>query len=148
MLSGLCVKHNGKSTPLDQSVTFASPDRSTLLLTPLDNTMIQKIQKVIKRAGLGVRLGNDGETIKLHASTLDKHQKRRSLKKVRSQIGFGQLQIRALKTDCDRTLMRLVEDGLSKEDGNFARRELQECADRHIAELDEILNQRRILMKE
>jgi ribosome recycling factor len=138
MLSGLSVEHAGKSTPLDQAATITIPDQHTLVLTPHDEATIPDIQKVIDNAKLAASLKIDGKTLRLSMSALNEEQKQESLKKAKSEIEIGKVGIRALRRDYNGTVSKLVADGLTEEEARDASRELQECADKQVAELDEI----------
>ena len=66
ILDGITVDYYGVMTPLNQVSNISTPDARTIAIQPWEKNMIDRIEKAILAANIGITPINNGEIIRLN----------------------------------------------------------------------------------
>ena len=70
ILNNVVVDYYGSATPVPQVASVTAPDAKTILIQPWEKSMIQKIEKAIMDANIGLTPQNNGEQIRCNIPPL------------------------------------------------------------------------------
>mgnify|MGYP006160510177 CR=1 FL=1 len=84
MLDNIMIEAYGSSTPISQLGNLSVTDASTLTIQVWDNSLVKKIENIIKESNLGINPQVDGTLIRLPVPKLSE-ERRQELSKIASQ---------------------------------------------------------------
>ena len=144
MLENIFIDAYGSKTPLNQVGNIASPDSSMLNIQVWDVNLIKNIENAILESNLGINPQVDGSLVRLPIPKLSE-ERRSELTKIASQYAENfKVSIRNIRRDfieikkSEKKDSQLSEDELKK----FLS-EAQKYTDKHIANIDKILEQKK-----
>ena len=139
MLEPVMVEAYGQMTPINQVGTVNVPEPRMVTVNVWDRSLVGKVEKAIRDSGLGINPQTNGPIIMLPIPELNE-ERRRELTKVASQYAEqARVAVRNVRRDGMDQIKRAKADGLSEDDQKFWEIEVQEMTDRHIAAIDEAL---------
>jgi ribosome recycling factor len=139
LLDGITVEYYNTETPLNQVASLTIPDPTLIVAQPWDVSLIPKIEKSIRAAGLGLNPANDGKVVRVPIPPLTEERRKQLAKKVHEIAEHGRTAIRLERRDANEGLKKLLKDRkISEDDEKRALEQVQKLTDQHIKTLDDL----------
>jgi ribosome recycling factor len=143
LLDHIQVDYYGTPTPLNQVAKVTLIDARNIGVTPFEKKMAQPIEKAIREAELGLNPASQGETIRVPMPALTEERRKELIKVVKHEAENARIAVRNLRRDAIQHLKEaLKKHEVSENDERRAQDEVQKMTDRHIAEIDKLLQQK------
>ena len=137
MLEPVMVDAYGSMTPINQVGTVNVPEPRMVTINVWDKGLVGKVEKAIRKSGLGINPQLNGTIIMLPIPELNE-ERRRELTKVAGNYGeSARVSIRNLRRDGMDQIKKAKADGLGEDDQKFWEAAVQEVTDAHIKLVDE-----------
>jgi ribosome recycling factor len=143
LLDHVTVDYYGTRTPINQVAKIILVDARTIGVTPFEKKLIPTIEKGIRESDLGLNPVTSGDTIRLPMPALTEERRKELVKVVKHEAENARVAVRNLRRDA----IAQVKDALKKHEvsENDERRavdERQKMTDRHIADIDKLLQEK------
>lgn len=143
ILDHVMIDYYGTPTPLNQVAKVTLLDGRTIGVTPFEKKMVQAMEKSIRESDLGLNPAAMGETIRIPMPALTEERRKELIKVVRHEAENARIAVRNLRRDANHTLKEaLKKKEVSENDERRAQDDVQKLTDRHIAEIDALLQQK------
>ena len=143
LLDHISVDYYGTQTPLAQVAKVTLLDARTIGVTPFEKKLTQTIEKAIRDSDLGLNPAASGETIRVPMPALTEERRKELIKVVRHEAENARVAVRNLRRDAIHHLKEgLKKKEVSENDERRAQDEVQKMTDRHIADIDKLLQQK------
>jgi ribosome recycling factor len=143
LLDHIQVDYYGTPTPLNQVAKVTLIDARTIGVTPFEKKMVQPVEKAIRDSDLGLNPASQGETIRVPMPALTEERRKELIKVVKHEAENARIAVRNLRRDAIHHLKEaLKKHEVSENDERRAQDEVQKMTDRHIAEIDKLLQQK------
>jgi ribosome recycling factor len=140
LLDHVMVDYYGAQTPLAQVAKVTLLDARTIGVTPFEKKMTQAVEKAIRDADLGLNPAAQGETVRVPMPALTEERRKELIKVVRHEAENARVAVRNLRRDAIHQLKdALKKHEVSENDERRAQDEVQKMTDRHIADIDKLL---------
>jgi ribosome recycling factor len=140
VLNRVTVDYYGTQTPMNQLASFSVPEPRTLVIQPFDKNAMAAMEKAIMQSELGLTPSNDGNVIRLSFPQLTEERRKDLIKVVHQRAEEGRVAVRNVRRHIKEELERLKKDGeISEDDLSRSEKELQKLTDKHVAEIDEMV---------
>ena len=140
LLDGIKVDYYGTMTPLKQVANVSTPDVHTISVQPWEKSMLQPIEKAILNANLGLNPTNDGTILRVPIPPLNEERRRELVKLVKRFGEEGKIAIRNVRRDAIEHLKKAEKDEhFSEDERKRAEQECQKLTDKHVGEVDTLL---------
>ena len=105
--------------------------------------MIQAVDKAIRESDLGLNPASQGDTVRVPMPLLTEERRKELIKVVKHEAENARVAVRNLRRDAIHHLKdALKKHEVSENDERRAQDEVQKMTDRHIAEIDKLLQQK------
>jgi ribosome recycling factor len=143
LLDHITVDYYGTQTPLAQVAKVTLIDARTIGVTPFEKKMTQPVEKAIRDSDLGLNPASTGETIRVPMPALTEERRKELIKVVKHEAENARVAVRNLRRDAIHQLKEaLKKKEVSENDERRAQDEVQKMTDRHIADIDRLLQQK------
>ena len=143
LLDHVSVDYYGTPTPLNQVAKVTLLDARTIGVTPFEKKMAQAVEKAIRDSDLGLNPAAMGETVRVPMPLLTEERRKELIKVVRHEAENARVAVRNLRRDAIHHLKEALKNKeLSENDERRAQDEVQKMTDRHIADIDKLLQQK------
>jgi len=143
LLDHISVDYYGTPTPLNQVAKVTLLDARTIGVTPFEKKLAQAIEKAIRDSDLGLNPAAAGETVRVPMPALTEERRKELIKVVRHEAENARVAVRNLRRDAIHHLKEaLRKKEVSENDERRAQDEVQKMTDRHIADIDKLLQQK------
>jgi ribosome recycling factor len=143
LLDHIHVDYYGTSTPLNQVAKVTLIDSRTIGVTPFEKKMVQAVDKAIRESDLGLNPATQGDTVRVPMPPLTEERRKELTKVVRHEAENARVAVRNLRRDAIHHLKdALKKHEVSENDERRAQDEVQKMTDRHIAEIDRLLQEK------
>jgi len=143
LLDHVSVDYYGTPTPLNQVAKVTLLDARTIGVTPFEKKLAQAIDKAIRDSDLGLNPAAAGETVRVPMPVLTEERRKELIKVVRHEAENARVAVRNLRRDAIHHLKEaLKKKEVSENDERRAQDEVQKMTDRHIADIDKLLQQK------
>jgi ribosome recycling factor len=143
LLDHIHVDYYGTPTPLNQVAKVVLLDARTIGVTPFEKKMIQAVEKAIRESDLGLNPATSGDTVRVPMPPLTEERRKELIKVVKHEAENARVAIRNLRRDANQALKEaLKKKDVSENDERRAQDDIQKLTDRHIAEIDKLLQQK------
>ncbi|MFN2644841.1 MAG: ribosome recycling factor [Burkholderiales bacterium] len=143
LLDHVHVDYYGTPTPLNQVAKVTLLDARTITVQPFEKKMVQPIEKAIRESDLGLNPASQGDTIRVPMPALTEERRKELIKVVKHEAENARVAVRNLRRDAIQHLKEaLKKHEVSENDERRAQDEVQKMTDRHIAEIDKLLQQK------
>jgi ribosome recycling factor len=140
LLDHIAVDYYGTPTPLNQVAKVVLIDARTIGVTPFEKKMAQAIEKAIRDSDLGLNPAASGETVRVPMPALTEERRKELIKVVKHEAENARVAVRNLRRDAISQLKdALKKHAVSENDERRALDEMQKMTDRHIADIDRLL---------
>jgi ribosome recycling factor len=143
LLDHVTVDYYGTPTPINQVAKIILLDARTIGVTPFEKKLIPTVEKGIRESDLGLNPVTSGDTIRLPMPALTEERRKELVKVVRHEAENARIAVRNLRRDAIHQLKdALKKHEVSENDERRALDEMQKTTDRHIADIDKLLQQK------
>ncbi len=140
MVDHVKVEYYGSHQPLKTLANISAPEPRLLVVEPYDKTQVDNIMKAIQLADLGLNPATDGTLIRLPIPELTEERRRELVKVAHQVVEEGKVAIRNVRRDANHELKELQKShDISEDNLHRAMNNFQELTDKHIKQLDELL---------
>jgi ribosome recycling factor len=143
LLDHIHVDYYGNPTPLNQVAKVTLLDARTIGVAPCEKKMIQPVEKAIRESDLGLNPAAQGDTIRVPMPALTEERRKELIKVVRHEAENARVAVRNLRRDAIQHLKEaLKKKEVSENDERRAQDDVQKITDRHIADIDRLLQEK------
>jgi ribosome recycling factor len=143
ILDHIKVDYYGNETPLSQVANVTLVDSRTIGVQPWEKKMAPAIEKAIRDSDLGLNPATQGDVVRVPMPALTEERRRELIKVVKHEGENAKVAIRNLRRDAIHHLKELLKNKAIPEDQERrAQDEVQKLTDRHVAEVDKLLQQK------
>lgn len=143
LLDHVSVDYYGVQTPLSGVANVSLIDARTIGITPWEKKMVGAIEKAIRESDLGLNPATMGDVIRVPMPALTEERRKELIKVVRGEAENARIAIRNLRRDANHGLKEtLKKKEISEDDERRAQDDVQKLTDRHVAEIDRMLQQK------
>ena len=143
LLDHVMVDYYGTPTPIPQVANVNLVDARTLGVSPWAKKMASAIEKAIRDSDLGLNPATQGEIVRVPMPALTEERRKELIKVVRHEGENARIAIRNVRRDANNHLKDLLKQKKAAEDEERrAQDEVQKLTDRHISEIDKLLQQK------
>lgn len=140
ILDAVMVEYYGSQMPINQVANIIIEDARTLAVTPWERTMVQKVEKAIMTADLGLNPATAGTVIRVPMPPLTEETRRHYIKQARAEAENARVAIRNVRRDANGDLKTLLKDKeITEDDQRHGEEEIQKLTDKHVSEIDRLL---------
>src|SRR2546421_8244242 len=143
LLDHIQVDYYGTPTPLNQVARVTLLDARTIGVAPFEKKMIQAVDKAIRESDLGLNPASQGDTVRVPMPLLTEERRKELTKVVKHEAENARVAVRNLRRDAIHHLKdALKKHEVSENDERRAQDEVQKMTDRHIADIDRMLQEK------
>jgi len=143
LLDHVMVDYYGTPTPVPQVANVTLLDARTIGVTPWEKKMAGVIEKAIRDSDLGLNPATVGETVRVPMPALTEERRRELIRVVRHEGENARVAVRNVRRDAIHHLKELLKQKkVAEDEERRAQDEVQKLTDRHIAEIDKLLQQK------
>jgi ribosome recycling factor len=143
LLDHIVVDYYGTPTPLSQVSNVTLVDARTIGVTPWEKKMAGAIEKAIRDSDLGLNPATSGETVRVPMPALTEERRKDLTKVVRNEGETARVAVRNVRRDAIHNLKELLKQKkVSEDEERRAQDDVQKLTDRHIADIDKLLQQK------
>lgn len=140
ILEKLSVDYYGAKTPIKQMASISVPEPQLVVVQPWDKTALNAVEKAIMQADLGLMPSNDGNVIRVPFPPLNEERRKDLVRHVKKLAEEGRVAVRNIRRDANEKIKQLERDHeIPEDDGKQAHEKCQKMTDRHIDEIDTLL---------
>lgn len=140
LLDHISVDYYGTPTLLSQVAAVKLLDARTIGVTPWEKSMLGAVEKAIRDADLGLNPASMGDTVRVPMPALTEERRKDLIKVVRGEAENARVAVRNIRRDANNHLKDLLKKKeLAEDEERRAQDEIQKLTDRHIAEIDKLL---------
>jgi ribosome recycling factor len=140
LLDHITVDYFGTATPIPQVGNVTLLDARTIGVTPWDKKMTAAVEKAIRDSGLGLNPATQGEIVRVPMPALTEERRKELIKVVRHEGENARVAVRNVRRDAISHLKELLKQKkVAEDEERRAQDEIQKLTDRHVAEVDKIL---------
>jgi ribosome recycling factor len=145
ILDHVMVDYYGNPTPIPQIGSVSLLDARTLAVTPWEKKLLPTVEKAIRDSDLGLNPASDGERVRVPMPPLTEERRRDLIKVVRHEAENARVAVRNIRRDANNHLKDMLKKKEVPEDQERKGQEdVQKLTDRHIAEIEKILQQKEV----
>ena len=135
----LKVEYYGSLTPINQMATLAVPDPTLISIQPWDTSLLEKIDRAIRAADLGLNPINDGKILKVPIPPLDEERRQEIAKHIRKMMEDEKTALRIMRRETKEMIELLEKEKEITEDDKFwGYDKLQEITGQNIKRVEEL----------
>jgi ribosome recycling factor len=143
LLDHIMVDYYGTPTPINQVARVTLMDARTIGVTPFEKKMMQALEKAIRDSDLGLNPATSGETVRVPMPALTEERRKELIKVVKHEAENARVAVRNLRRDAIHSLKEaLKKKEVSENEERRAQDDIQKLTDRHIAEIEKLLQQK------
>jgi ribosome recycling factor len=140
LLDGIKIDYYGNMTPLNQLGTLSTPDIHTITVQVWDKSAVQLVEKAILNSNLGLNPMSDGQLVRVPIPPLNEERRKELVKLVKKHAEEGKVAVRNVRRDAIEHLKKAEkEEHVSEDERKLAETEVQKYTDKHIKDIDSIL---------
>ena len=139
LVSDIVVNYYGTNTPLNQMSNVSTPDPTTIVIQPWDETLLVEVEKAIVKSDLGITPANDGKIIRLIIPPLNEERRKELVKYVSKISEDHKVAIRQIRKDTNNHIKGLEKSEHVPEDiVKKTLNSIQVLTDKMIEEINKI----------
>ena len=143
LLDHIVVDYYGTPTPIPQVANVTLLDARTIGVSPWDKKMAGTIEKAIRDSDLGLNPASMGEMVRVPMPALTEERRKELIKVVRHEGENTRVAVRNVRRDAIHHLKELLKQKkVAEDEERRAQDDVQKLTDRHIAEIDKLLQQK------
>lgn len=140
LMDHITVEYYGSEVPLNQVANVGVEDARTLTVQPWERAMVPVIEKAIMTSDLGLNPATAGQVIRVPMPALTEERRRDLVRVVRQEAENARVAVRNIRRDANNDFKELLkEKDISEDEEHRAQDDIQKLTDKHIAEIDKLL---------
>jgi ribosome recycling factor len=137
MFAKLHADYYGTPTPIQQLVSFNSPEARTMLITPYDMSALPAIERAIRDSDLGVAPSNDGHSIRVVLPELTEQRRKEFSKLAKAKAEEGKVAVRNIRRHANEAIKKLEKDKeISEDDAKRGEKQLDDLTKKYSDQVD------------
>jgi len=116
LVADIVVDYYGTPTPLNQMSNVSTPDPTTIIIQPWDETLLGEVEKALVKSDLGITPANDGKIIRLNIPPLNEERRIELVKYVSKISEDHKISIRQIRKDTNNHIKDLEKSEHVPED--------------------------------
>ncbi|MGH7481486.1 MAG: ribosome recycling factor [Longimicrobiales bacterium] len=143
LLDTVRVEAYGSRLPINQVATISAPEPRMVLVQPWDKSLMNEIEKAILASDLGLNPANDGSIIRVPIPPMTEERRKDMVRLLHKLAEEGRIGVRHARQEANKEIKRRQQDGdVSEDDGHREVEQVQKLTDDHIAQIDQMLQQK------
>ena len=143
LMDHITVGYYGSDVPLNQVASITVSDPRTLAVSPWEKKIIPDVEKAIMRSNLGLNPVTSSDVIRVPLPPLTEERRKEMTRIVRQEAEQARVAVRNIRRTANQHLKGLIKDEHLAEDAEKrAEADIQKLTDRHIAEIDSVLEEK------
>jgi len=143
ILDHVQVDYYGSMMPINQVANITLIDARTIGVQPWEKKMVSVVEKAIRESDLGLNPATQGDLIRVPMPPLTEERRKELIKVVKQEAENAKVAVRNLRRDANQQLKdELKAKTISEDQERRTQEEVQKLTDRHIAEVDKLLQQK------
>ena len=143
ILDKVIVEYYGAPTPIRQMAHVSVSEGTTLVISPLDKSIIKEIEKALIKAELGVAPNNDGTCIRLNFPPLTEERRKETAKEVKKFGEDTKVALRNVRRDMVDSLKKIEKDENLPEDAvKDNQDQIQKLTDKYVGIVDSLVSEK------
>lgn len=140
LLDHVMVDYYGTPTAIPGVANVTLIDARTIGVTPWEKKMTHAVEKAIRDADLGLNPSTTGEIVRVPMPLLTEERRRDLTKIVKGEGENAKVAVRNVRRDANTHLKDLLKKkSIAEDEERRAQDEIQKLTDRHIADIDKVL---------
>ena len=140
LLDHIVVDYYGTATPIPQVANVTLLDARTIGVIPWDKKMAAAVEKAIRSSDLGLNPSTQGDAVRVPMPPLTEERRKELIKVVRTEGENARVAVRNVRRDAIHQLKDLLKQKkVAEDEERRAQDDVQKLTDRHIAEIDKML---------
>jgi ribosome recycling factor len=140
ILDHVTVDYYGTPTPVPQVGNVTLVDARTIGVTPYEKKMAGAIEKAIRDSDLGLNPATVGDMVRVPMPALTEERRKDLIKVVHKEGENARVAVRNVRRDAIHQLKELLKQKkVAEDEERRAQDDVQKLTDRHIAEIDKLL---------
>ncbi len=140
LLDHVTVDYYGNPTPISQVANVTLVDARTIGVQPWEKSMVQKVEKAIREADLGLNPSANGDLIRVPMPMLTEERRRDLIKVIKAEGENARVAVRNIRRDANNHLKEaLKKKEIAEDEERRMQDEVQKLTDRFVAEIDKAL---------
>lgn len=140
LLDHVQVEYYGSMVPISQVASVTLIDARTIGVQPWEKPLLQKVEKAIRDADLGLNPASQGELIRVPMPMLTEERRRDMTKLVKQEGETAKVSVRNQRRDANNQLKEALKNkDISEDDERRIQDEVQKLTDRYVTEIDKII---------
>ncbi len=140
LLDKLKVDYYGQPSSLQAVANISVPEARVIQIQPWESKLIKDIEKVIMASDLGLTPSNDGRVIRLVFPELTEERRKDLVKDVKKKAENAKVAIRNIRRDANEAFKKQNKASeISEDEFKHLEDECQKLTDRHIVEIDRVM---------
>lgn len=143
LLDGVKVDYYGTLTPLNQVGNLSTPDIHTITVQVWDKGAVPLVEKAIQNANLGLNPMSDGQLVRIPIPALNEERRKEYVKLIKKLAEDGKIAVRNVRRDSIEELKKAEKaEHVSEDERKHAEGEVQKYTDKHIKDIDNLVQQK------
>ena len=143
ILDHVMVDYYGTMTAVPKVANVQLADARTITVQPWEKKLVPAIEKAIRDSDLGLNPAAQGETVRVPMPALTEERRKDLIKVVRHEAENARVAVRNARRDAIHQLKEsLKKHEVSENDERRAQDEVQKMTDRHVADIDKLLQEK------
>ena len=143
LVSHIVVDYYGAQTPLNKLSNISTPDPTTILIQPWDETALGEIERAIIKSDLGITPLNDGKVLRLSIPPLTEERRKELVKYVSKIAEEHKVAIRQIRKDTNNHIKSLEKsENLPEDIIKKVHYDIQIMTDKKIEEITHIFEKK------
>jgi ribosome recycling factor len=143
LLEDITVDAYGQLMPLKQLASISVPDPHSIVVHPWDKTVLEPIDKAIRKSELGLNPQSDGTILRVNIPPLSEERRKEMVKMAKKLAEEGKVAVRSIRRDFIDTLKAKEKSKELSEDIRIkGEKDVQKLTDDEISRIDDVLNKK------
>lgn len=149
LLDNIMVDAYGSMVPINQVGTIGVPEARMLSVNVWDKNLMKHVEKAIRESSLGLNPMNDGMQIRIPLPPLSEERRIELSKIAGKYTEEGKVAVRNIRRDIlDKIKKMKTDNDISEDDEKRYGEEVQKIVDNATKEMDELLKEKEIEIKQ
>jgi len=139
IVENVVVNYYGTQTPLKQMASITTPDASSIVITPWDQSSLGDIEQAIRTSDLGFNPVNDGKSVRISLPPLTEERRKELVKLVHDIAEEVRVGLRNLRQDAWNEIKTMEKDSKITEDDRYdAEKDLNKLIEEFNKKIEEL----------
>lgn len=143
LLDGITVPMYGTENPINQIATVSTPDASTIMIQPWDQSALPAIEKAILQANIGLTPSNDGRVIRLNIPPMTEESRKTMVKRAHEIAEEGRIAVRNVRRHANDDVKKSEKSNdITEDESKRLHDQIQKKTDQHVERIDNLLKKK------